>query len=372
MDFTLTPEQDDAGALARQILTDQCTQSRLRTVEEAEDRFDLDLWKQLGDAGLVGLSLPEDLGGAGFSVLEACSVVIEAGRAVAPLPLPWHLAAAMAITEFGTTAQRQEWVPAAAVAQNVLTVALSEDQVDVPDRPSTTAQRDGDGWQLSGSKTVVPSGTTAQVFLVPADTVDGVTVFLVHPDDPEVSVQRQRVNDGDSVARLEFNGTTLAATRVLGEVGQGAEVSRWTAERLTIFLCALQLGITEGALALTSTYAGSREQFGRPIGTFQAVSQRLADGYIELQGIRLTLWQAAWRLSENLPSEVEVATAKLWAADAGHKIAHTTVHVHGGVGIDLDGEAHRFFTAAKRVEFTLGGATLQARNVGRVLASEPV
>ena len=132
-----------------------------------------------------------------------------------------------------------------------------------------------------------------------------------------------------------------------------------------------QLGITEGALALTSSYAKTREQFGRPIGTFQAVSQRLADGYIDVLGQRLTLWQAAWRLEEGLPADTEVAIAKLWAADAGHRLAHTTVHVHGGVGIDLDGEAHRYFTAAKRFEFLHGGATEQALRIGRTLAAEP-
>jgi alkylation response protein AidB-like acyl-CoA dehydrogenase len=134
----------------------------------------------------------------------------------------------------------------------------------------------------------------------------------------------------------------------------------------------MQLGIVKGALDLTAQYAKTREQFGRAIGTFQAVSQRLADGYIDVLGAELTLWQAAWRLEEGLPAETEVATAKLWAADAGHRVAHTTVHVHGGVGIDLDGEAHRYFTAAKLFEFLLGGTTDQARRIGRVLAAEPV
>ena len=371
MDFTLTPEQDDAAALARKILTDRCTQDRLRDVEATGERFDRELWKELGDAGLLGLALPEELGGAGFGVLELCSVIIETGRAVAPLPLPWHAAAAMAIAEFGTAAQKRDWVPAAAAGENVLTAALSEDRVDVPSRPTTTGDRDGDRWRLTGAKTVVQSGTVADLVVVPADTPDGITVFLVRPEDAGVRIDRQRINDGDSVARLELDGVMLGDDRVLGAVGQGSEVTRWLSERFVVGLCALQLGIAEGALALTAAYAGTREQFGRPIGTFQAVSQRLADGYIDVQGIRLTLWQAAWRLSENLPAEVEVATAKLWAADTGHKIAHTTVHVHGGVGIDLDGEAHRYFTAAKRSEFTLGGATQQARNVGRVLAAEP-
>ena len=142
------------------------------------------------------------------------------------------------------------------------------------------------------------------------------------------------------------------------------------AELLIACAAAEQLGVTEGALALTSAYAKTREQFGRPIGTFQAVSQRLADGFIDVLGQRLTLWQAVWRLEQGLPAATEVAVAKLWAADAGHRLAHTTVHVHGGVGIDLDGEAHRYFTTAKRFEFLFGGATDQALTIGRALASQ--
>ena len=372
MDFTPTSEQDDAAQLARQIFTDRCTPTRLREVETGEDRFDRELWQEVAEAGLLGLSLTEDVGGAGLGILEACSVAVEAGRVVAPLPLPWHIASAMAIAEFGTDDQRSAWLSDAASGLNVLTAALSEDHSDVPERPTASAEQSAQGtWRLAGSKTAVPAGTVAELFLVPAETTGGVTVFLVRPDDSGAEVVPQRANDGDRVARLELDGAELGKDRVLGTAGDGSAVTRWLAERLTVLLCAYQLGVTEGALTLTSAYAGSREQFGRPIGTFQAVSQRLADAFIDVQGSRLTLWQAAWRLSENLPAEVEVATAKLWAADVGHKVAHTAVHVHGGVGIDLDGEAHRYFSAAKRFEFTLGGATLQARNVGRILAAEP-
>jgi 3-oxocholest-4-en-26-oyl-CoA dehydrogenase beta subunit len=369
MDFSLTPAQEDAAALAAKILGDRCTSQRLRDVEATGEHFDRELWEELGDAGLLGLALPEELGGAGFGLLELCSVVVEIGRLVAPLPLAWHAPTALAIARFGSPSQQQAWLPDAATGRNVLTCAVSEDRVDIPERPSTTAEREGDGWRLTGAKTAVPSGTVADLFIVPADTAEGVMVFLVKPDDAGVTVQRQVINDGDAVARLKLDSAFVAADRVLGS--DGVAVGQWLTQRLTIGLCALQLGVVEGGLALTAKYAGEREQFGRPIGTFQAVSQRLADGFIDAQGLRLTLWQAAWRLSENLPSSVELATAKLWAADAGHTIAHTTVHVHGGVGIDLDGAAHRYFTAAKRLEFTLGGATEQARNVGRELAAEP-
>jgi alkylation response protein AidB-like acyl-CoA dehydrogenase len=197
-------------------------------------------------------------------------------------------------------------------------------------------------------------------------------VFLVRPDDDGVSIEAQQLNDADAVGRLDLDGVSLGTDRVLAAASPTREtVAPWIGTRLATAVSAQQLGVVEGALDLTAEYARTREQFGRAIGSFQAVSQRLADGYIDVQGLRLTLWQAAWRLSEGLPADVAVATAKLWAADTGHKIAHTTVHVHGGVGIDLDGPAHRYFTAAKRYEFMLGGATRQALAVGRVLAAEP-
>ncbi|HKT01702.1 MAG TPA: acyl-CoA dehydrogenase family protein, partial [Rugosimonospora sp.] len=149
----------------------------------------------------------------------------------------------------------------------------------------------------------------------------------------------------------------------------GRDITEWLVAHGTVGLCALQLGVVERALELTSAYARDRVQFGRPIGSFQAVSQRLADGYIDVEAVRLTLWQAAWRLAERLPCATEVDTAKFWAADAGHRIAHTAVHVHGGVGIDLDHPLHRYFVAAKHNELALGGATASLLRIGATLAT---
>jgi alkylation response protein AidB-like acyl-CoA dehydrogenase len=134
-------------------------------------------------------------------------------------------------------------------------------------------------------------------------------------------------------------------------------------------LCAVQLGIAERALELTSQYAQNRVQFERPIGSFQAVAQRLADAFIDVEAIRLTMWQAAWRLAADLPCDPEIATAKFWAADAGHRVAHPPLHQHRGVGIDTSYPVHRYFVAAKRAEFELGGATAQLRRIGTALAS---
>ena len=185
--------------------------------------------------------------------------------------------------------------------------------------------------------------------------------------DAGVRAVSQVVVDGDTEASLELENAAVGADRLLG----GAEVLPFLITRQTLGVTATQLGVVERALELTAEYAKTREQFGRPIGSFQAVAQRLADAYIDVEALRLTTFEAAWRLTEGLPASVELATAKFWAADAGHRVAHTAVHVHGGMGIDTDGPLHRYFVAAKRNEFALGSATAQLRRIGADLAATP-
>ena len=363
MDFTLSQEQDDLGALTRQILDDQLTVQRRR--EMADAGLDAALWSALATAGVLSAALPESLGGAGLGLLEQCTVLAEIGRAVAPLPyLASIVLGASALARFGTVAQQEQWVAAAGRGEVILTAALAEEDAEDPANPATTARESASGWLLNGAKTTVPAGTQAALLLVPAMTAHGTAVFLVTPDDPGVTVISQQVTGGEGAAILELAGAAVPPSRLLGD----SRVAHWLAGRATVGLCALQLGVVERALELTATYAQHRQQFGKPIGSFQAVAQRLADGYIDVEAIRLTLWQAAWRLANDLPSQTELATAKFWAAEAGHRVAHTAVHVHGGVGIDVDADVHRYFAAAKHNEFALGGATAQLRRIGAALA----
>jgi 3-oxocholest-4-en-26-oyl-CoA dehydrogenase beta subunit len=369
MDFTLTQAQDDLGALTRTILTDRVTPHRLRDVEAGGTRFDPELWAELAKAGVLSAALPESLGGAGLGLLEQSTVLAEIGRAVAPAPyLPSIVLGASALARFGRPEQQQRWAAPAGRGELIIAAALAEENVDDPARPATAAERAGDGWLLTGTKTTVLAGAQAELLIVPAAAAEGTAVFLVAPDDQGVTVPAQQVTGGDGCALVDLTAVRLPADRLLGEPETGAEIAGWLAARATVGLCALQLGVTERALELTAAYAQRRQQFGKPIGGFQAVAQRLADGYIDVEGIRLTLWQAAWRLASDLPCETEVATAKFWAADAGHRLAHTAVHVHGGVGVDMDGDVHRYFSAAKFNEFALGGATAQLRRIGAALA----
>jgi 3-oxocholest-4-en-26-oyl-CoA dehydrogenase beta subunit len=315
---------------------------------------------------VLGAALPESLGGAGLGLLEQCTVLAEIGRAVAPAPyLASIVLGASALARFGTVAQQEQWAAPAGRGELILAAALAEEDGEDPASPAANAAEREDGWILSGAKTTVLAATRAAVLLVPATTVCGPAVFLVGPDDPGVSVIPQQVTGGDGTAVVMLEAAEVPATRLVG----GGEVARWLADRATVGLCALQLGVAERALELTADYAQRRQQFGKPIGSFQAVAQRLADGFIDVEAIRLTLWQAAWRLENDLPAQAEIATAKFWAAEAGHRVAHTAVHVHGGVGIDTDGDVHRYFAAAKHNEFALGGATASLRRLGSGLAA---
>jgi alkylation response protein AidB-like acyl-CoA dehydrogenase len=366
MDFTFSPKAEDAAALAATILTDLTKPERLAEVEAAGNRFDPVLWQALGNAGLLTLTTPESHDGAGLGFVELCRVLVEVGRTVAPVPLATDAVARLFLGEHGSDEQ-QRVAFASADAASVLSCAISEEHEYAPTVPTTTAARDGGEYVITGTKYLVPAPTMATTFLVPATTPDGTAVFLVDADTTGVEVGQQHLSDGDVVGLLELDGVRVSAGRRVGE----AEAAQRLVDLLTVATCAVQLGVTEGAVALTAEYAKTREQFDRPISTFQAVSQRLADGYIDTRLQALTVWQAAWRLAERLPAEESIATAKLWAADAGHRIAHTTVHIHGGVGVDLDGEAHRYFTAAKRYELEHGGATEQALRLGRLLAASP-
>ena len=339
MDFLFTPEQDEAAALAAEILEDKATTERMKAVEAEGDRFDRELWATLGDA----------FDWTELDLLELARVLVEVGRTVAPVPLAVHAACLSYLGTAGRPADRAD--------RPLYAAAVAEERDHLPTSPTVVAD---ERRALSGTKTLVRAGMVADALLVTAIGPEGVGVYLVDPASPGVDRQAQRTSDGDRAALVTL-------TEATGEL-LGTDAARLH-DLLIVCAAAEQLGVTEGALALTSSYAKTREQFGRPIGTFQAVSQRLADGFIDVLGQRLTLWQAAWRLHEGLPAATEVAVAKLWAADAGHRLAHTTVHVHGGVGIDLDGEAHRYFTSAKRFEFLFGGATDQALTIGRALAS---
>src|SRR3954471_14240050 len=216
MDFTFTPEQDDAAELAARILADRATNDRMKAVEADGSRFDRELWAELGAAGLLGLALPEEHDGAGLGLVELCRVLVEVGRSVAPVPLAAHGPAARFLAELGSEEQRRQWLPGAATGERVLTAAVAEQRASAPDEPSTTATPSDGGHTLAGSKAVVAAGPYADAFLVPAATPSGVAVFLVLPGDTGATVTPQTYSDRGAVPRLDPDELELGAERLAG------------------------------------------------------------------------------------------------------------------------------------------------------------
>ncbi len=320
-------------------------------------------WQALARAQLLGVAMPADLGGSGLGLTELCLLLEQAGDAASPLPLlPTLVMAALPIAKFGAAAQSTELLSAVLKGDSVLTAALVDSAEPV------SARRDGSGYALHGVRDFVPALKNASRVLVPARTPDAsLDVFLVDPRAKGVTSEPQIGTNEEVFGRLTLDG---ARGDLLGDDESGNAILAWTTERATVAQCALELGIARRALIMTAKYASERQQFGRPIGSFQAVAQRAADAYVDVEAIRLTVFRAAWLLDQGRDASREVAVAKLVAAEAGHRVVCAAQHIHGGVGFDRDYPLYRYFLASKQNEFTLGSASEHVARLGRLLVED--
>ena len=371
MDFTFSEEQDAVRDLAAQIFEGHATPERVKEVERSEERVDRELWRALADAGLLAIAVPEEHGGSGLGLVELCLLLEQQGRRVAPVPLwPTLVLGALTIAELGSAEQQRAWLPGVATGEVVLTAALAESGANDPLRPQVSATHDGDAWRLDGEKPSVPAAHVADRVLVPTSTGDGeLGVFLVDPAGPGVDRMVAATTDRSKVAHLGFAGAL--AERLGGEDLDGRRATAWMVDRALVGLCATQVGVAEGALRMAADYSSERQQFGRPLSTFQGVALKAADAYIDTEAMRVTLWQAAWRLTAGLDATREVMVAKWWASEGGQRVVHITQHLHGGMGADIDYPVHRYFLWGKQIEDTLGGASAQLARLGRALAEAP-
>ena len=285
-------------------------------------------WEELAKADLLGLCLPEAVGGSGHGIFELGLILEEQGRAGVHLPIHPTVLTAMAIAEFGSDEQKQKWLPGVIAGDTVLTAVLDDQLTYAPYAEQADAV-------LVGQELLPSSALKIEAL----QTTSGEPQGLVTTS-----------SDGDA---LPVDAT-------------------WLTERWMAGLCMLQAGLCQKALKLTAEYTTGREQFGKPVATFQAVAQRAADAYIDTEGVRLTAYQAAWRLNEGLPAANEVAVAKFWAADGGTRVMLAAQHLHGGIGVDTDYPLHTFTTWTKQIELTLGSATPSLVRLGKAIADEPV
>lgn len=373
MDLTLDEAQQAVADLAHRILSETCPPERIRVVEQDPAWFARDAWQKLADAGLLGVALPEEHGGGGLGFLAACLLCEAVGRTVAPVPLlPTLVLGALPVATFGTAAQQSALLPGVIAGDTVLTAALAEGlDAAVPKRPATSASPSEDGgWVLEGEKSFVPAAHLAARMLVPASCADGsVRVFLVDPQAPGVALDRQVTSHLEPLWRARLDGVGVGADAELGEgATAGGAVVAWLGDHLAAAACMVAAGVCTEALAITARYVSEREQFGAKIATFQAVSQRAADAYIDTEAVRLTALSAAWRLDEGLDAASAVAVAKHFTSEAGQRVVHAAQHLHGGLGMDIDYPLHRYFRWAKYCELLAGGDTHHLRRLGVSLA----
>jgi acyl-CoA dehydrogenase len=355
MDFTLTEEQEAVRDLAARIFEGHASVERVKAVEATEERFDRELWAELARANLLGIALPDDVGGSGFGIVELCLLLEQQGRRVAPIPLLPTLMGAAAVAELGSAVQRGAWLPAVVSGEVVLSFALEGPPGAVT---ATATNGGGEGsWRLDGVRVGVPAAAVADRLVVAA----GERLFLVDPRGPGVTIELADTTNRERRGHVRFDGAPAEALGVDGGV-------EWLRQRVVVGLCALAVGVAEEAVRMAASYTSGRQQFGKPLSTFQGVALRAADAYIDTEAMRVTLWQAAWRLAEGLDASKEVPVAKWWASDAGERVLHATQHLHGGIGADVDYPIHRYFLWGKEVAATLGGASQQLSRLGRAIA----
>ncbi|MEX0875143.1 MAG: acyl-CoA dehydrogenase family protein [Actinomycetota bacterium] len=334
MNFTFDDTQDALRELARRIFTEHATHDRLKQLEAGGQSFDAELWAALERAGLTTL-------GVESGPIEQCVVLIEQGRAVAPVPLWSHLIGS----------------GAAGSADGVFTLALDEPGADDALAFSMRAvERDG-SWSITGEKVGVPALDVAERVVVTASTPDGPAVFHT-PTSGLVSERR-------------VSTTQIPVFAVRFDQTPGEKINfdtRALAQRAIVANCAIGVGVAERALELTAAYTSERKQFDKPLGSFQAVQQRAADAYIDVQAMRWTMWQAAWRISEGLDADRDVAIAKFWAAEGGQRVVSAAQHLHGGLGSDIDYPLFRYTLWAKDIELEFGSATPTLARMGEALA----
>lgn len=365
MDFAFDESQQAVLDVAREILQAEADAGRLQNPLHDAAWQGRPLVTQFAQANLLGIAIPEAHGGMGMGFGELCVLLEELGRRAQPGPwLSSLVAGALPLAQFGSEAQKAALLPPLARGDMFVSAALQgvERGEALP-----TASAQGEGFLLEGRVREVPCAGDAARVLTPALHQGALAFFLVKPDSPGVTLEEARTSTGEPIFEMEFSGVMLAADARLPAPGE--EVLAWLMPRVWTAVSVMQVGVCAHAIQLTAEYTREREQFGTPIGAFQAVQQRLADAFIDREALRWTAWRAASRLADGLPGAAHARVAKYWAAEAGARIARACVHLHGGMGADRDYPVQRYFLWAKALELQYGGAAEMLAALGQGLAA---
>jgi len=363
-EFEFTEEHGDLRSLVRSWCERVWTPEHVRQIADA-GTTDLEAWHALGsELGVVGLSLPEEYGGGGLGVIELAIVAEELGRALACLP--WISSAALgaaALVASGDGDALTEWVPA--LASGAKTITLAGGRTRLADAITVSAESDDDGWKLTGDAEHVPDGATADVILALADTDSGPTLFAVDGNAP--GVDRHALATLDLTRRqanIHFDSTPA---RVIGEAGNGASAVSHALDVAATALAAEQAGIAAHMLDVTTEYAKSRIQFGRIIGSFQAVKHRLADMAAAAGNVRGAAYHAAWSHDDPSLDDPALATsiAQQVASAGAVEVTAKAIQSHGGIGFTWEHPAHLYYKRAVSNSALFGGRAVHAERIAK-------
>jgi alkylation response protein AidB-like acyl-CoA dehydrogenase len=370
VNFAFSEEQEELRRTVRSFLEDKSPSAEVRRLMETTEGYDPAVWEQMGSQlGLQGLAIPEEHGGSGYSYVELIVVLEEMGRALLAAPYFSTVAlAANAILHSGDDAAKKELLPGIASGETIATLAMTEDNGRWDAEGITaTATKSGDGYTIDGHKMFVLDGHTANLIIVAAKTGDNVSLFTVAGDaDGLTRTPLATMDQTRKQARLEFSGTPA---KLLGSEGEGWATLSRVLDLAAVALAAEQVGGAQRCLDMSVDYAKVRVQFGRPIGSFQAIKHKCADMLLEVESAKSAAYYAGWaaaELNDELPTVASLA--KAYCSDAYFHAAAENIQIHGGIGFTWEHDAHLYFKRAKSSQLLLGDPTyhreLLAQRIG--------
>ena len=362
MNSCFSEEEERFRKEVRHFLEKECPKSLVRQMEDDDHGYSPKLWRQMAELGWLGLPFPTQYGGSGRTFLDLVILLEEMGRVLVPGPfVPTVVFSGLPILSVGSEQQRQEFLPGIAKGELVLSLALTEPDggYDI-DSTKVSAITDGDDFIINGTKLFVPYANVADYLLCVTTTGTGVskedriTLFLVSTNSPGICVTVLDTIASDKQCEVVFSNVKVPKRNMLGELNSGCDVVQTNQEHGAVAECALMLGGAQTVLEMTVSYSKERIQYGRPIGSFQAFQHRCADMLIGIDGARLATYQAAWRLSEGLPSSMQVSVAKAWMNQVYQQVCADGAHLHGGVGYTWEHDMQLYLRRAKAAEVAFG------------------
>ena len=375
MEFSFTEEQKLIKDAARDFLEKECPSDLVREMEEDDRGYSLELWRKMAELGWLGLILPAKYGGSEGDFLDLVVLLEEMGRYLAPVPfLPTVILGGLSILAAGTEKQKQEVLPKIAKGEFILSMAFTEPEpIYGAAGINLRAIREGDDFLVHGTKLFVLYAHVADYLVCAARTEetekeeDGITLFLIGGKDQRISRTVLKTLACEKQCEVVFNRVRVTEESIIGEYNRGWKILREVLEQGEIAECALMVGGAEKVLEMTVTHAQERVQFGRPIGSFQAIQHRCANMKVDLDGARFATYEAAWKISRGLPSTLEVSVAKAWVNQAYDRICASGHQIHGGSGTMKDYDMELYSRRAKAAEFFLGDTCFHREIVAKQL-----